>query len=83
MTEQAKTRVHRVPRIAMYTPVGAEEPTDLGDLRITSATYGDGTSQIVQDFWRLEKEPNRKLLMWWTGTTMFRESTPEEQQEIQ
>ena len=72
-TPNAWTRIHLVPRIALFTPRGtknAPPKQSVTSRRITCVTFSDGTTQRIEDDWK-SASAHRALHLPWTGTTVF------------
>eukprot|EP00971_Amphidinium_carterae_P169552 3358893-Amphidinium_carterae.2 len=53
----------------LFTPGEDDMPVsenELGDMMITEAQFEDGTVQVIHGFWRLERDPSRRLMTWWS-----------------
>ena len=68
-------RVHRVPRLQLFSPVGILDcPVDLRALGLERVTHGcdiDGHKWCNKDFWPGTKG-HLKMPKLWTGKTVFR-----------
>ena len=72
-TPSAWTRIHLVPRIALFTPRGTKNAPPKQSItcqRVTCATFSDGTTQRIEDDWK-SASAQRALHLPWTGTTVF------------
>ena len=68
-------RHHAKARNKLFTPMrvigGPKDHTEVGELRVTTGTYVDGTNFHVVDNWRCARQPHRSMRMPWLGTTTF------------
>ena len=73
-------RIHRVPRVALFTPTGTADLQDAGPVKfaascVTEAKFADGSSLHVEDDWT-GADGHRVLKAPWTGSTTFKTKTP-------
>ena len=73
-TVSAWTRVHQVPRVALFTPKGTRNGPPRGvlsDRRITHVVFADGKKTSLEDVWTNKQTAHRGLHLPWTGSTVF------------
>ena len=68
---QSVIRVHGIPRVAKYTPVGSLDcPVDLRELGPMRRTVPDRGESIV-DYWAANEGTRSSMTQLWTGQTVF------------
>ena len=69
-------RVHKKPRVMLYTPDESDFPGSIDEIsysRSTYKTFADGTKQTVEDEWGMIREADSKDSREWTGFTCFKQ----------